>query len=160
MCGTLAAMGTPGNPHDKSPDKDSSVTDSSGGLVRSAARAYTNTSASFRNSITAPAVPKITFEEISSERRNSYLAAELPDVPFSGIALTAPEKEERFADVDKRLKNSVDGMRNIVAYQRNLADASRTVKEAVAFTVAAIAVFAASVGAGFVCHIIATGILN
>lgn len=155
QCGTLAAMSMQNNPRGNSRAKDSS-----GDLARSAARGYVKASRSFRDAMANVPAPDVTFAEVARERRDAFLSAELPDVPFSGIALTPAEKEVHYNNVGQRLRESTNQMRELVAYERRLVETSRTVKEAVAFSVAAIAVFAASIGIAFVCHVVAAGILN
>nr|WP_162933175.1 hypothetical protein [Corynebacterium lactis] len=134
--------------------------DSSGELARASARAYVRASRALQGGGNPSAAPAFGFAEVRSERSAAFARAELPDVPFGSIALTPQEKQARMMQTRAQLAESTSKMRQLVSYQRKLAEESRSVGQAVGMTVVAASIIFLAFALAYLSHLGADGLLN
>lgn len=134
--------------------------DSSGELTRATARAYvraTKTLQGPKNTVQAPA---FSFADVKRTRAAAFSSAELPDVPFGGIALTPAEKKARIDHARLQLAESSGQMKALIAHERELAESSRTTGQAIGMTVVAASVVFLSFALAYLSHLGAVGLLD
>ncbi|MDO5030822.1 MAG: hypothetical protein Q4E11_09645 [Corynebacterium sp.] len=135
--------------------------DTSEKLARSAAKSYQNQLLplfDFRSSV--PPTSPYDLAQVKRDRQRIFATSENPLTPLSAVAMSQEEQQAQMAEIKNSLRASESRMRQVAEHEQKSVAASRTVGQAMLYTLLAIAIIALAIGLAYLCHMGATAILS